>query len=97
MSLSHSANIVRDGLTLYLDAGNIKSYPGSGTAWNDLSISGINASGTAANISTTGAIAVTTAGGTGISTSSYTVIPPPTISSFTPSSGVSGTTVTPNV
>lgn len=57
MSLSHSANIVRDGLTLYLDAGNIKSYPGSGTAWNDLSISGINASGTAANISTTGAIA----------------------------------------
>jgi hypothetical protein len=30
-------NIVTDGLVLYLDAANIKSYPGSGTTWNDLS------------------------------------------------------------
>ena len=30
-------NIVRDGLVLALDAANIKSYPGSGTTWNDLS------------------------------------------------------------
>jgi hypothetical protein len=29
--------IVRDGLVLYLDAGNTKSYPGSGTTWTDLS------------------------------------------------------------
>ena len=37
MGLNHSPSIVTNGLTLYLDAGNPKSYPGSGTAWNDLS------------------------------------------------------------
>jgi len=37
MSLSHSPRIVTTGLTLYLDAGNKKSYPGSGTTWTDLS------------------------------------------------------------
>jgi len=37
MSLSHGASIVRDGLVLHLDAANPKSYPGSGTVWNDLS------------------------------------------------------------
>ena len=37
MSLSHSPRIVTDGLVLCLDAGNTKSYPGSGTAWTDLS------------------------------------------------------------
>lgn len=42
MTLSHSPNIVRDGLVLYLDAGNSKSYPGSGTTWYDLSGSGNN-------------------------------------------------------
>jgi len=30
-------NIVTDGLILHLDAANVKSYPGSGTAWYDLS------------------------------------------------------------
>jgi hypothetical protein len=30
-------NIVTDGLVLYLDAANVKSYPGSGTVWRDLS------------------------------------------------------------
>lgn len=30
-------NIVTDGLVLYLDAANTKSYPGSGTTWFDLS------------------------------------------------------------
>lgn len=34
--------IVRDGLVLYLDAGNTKSYPGSGTTWTDLSGNGRN-------------------------------------------------------
>ena len=29
-------NIVTDGLVLYLDAANTKSYPGSGTTWNDI-------------------------------------------------------------
>ena len=37
MSLIHNANVVRDGLVLYLDAANPKSYPGSGTTWYDLS------------------------------------------------------------
>jgi hypothetical protein len=37
MALSHSPQIVRDGLVLYLDAANIKSYPGSGTSAIDLS------------------------------------------------------------
>ena len=57
MSLRHSPYIIQNGLQLYLDAGNVKSYPGSGTAWKDLSINKNNASGTAANISSTGAIA----------------------------------------
>lgn len=30
-------DIITNGLVLYLDAANYKSYPGSGTAWNDLS------------------------------------------------------------
>jgi hypothetical protein len=29
-------NMVTDGLVLYLDAANTKSYPGSGTTWTDL-------------------------------------------------------------
>lgn len=42
MSLSHGANVVRNGLILCLDAANPKSYPGSGTAWTDLSSNGNN-------------------------------------------------------
>ena len=38
MSLSHSPSIVMDGLVLALDAGNTKSYSGSGTTWTDLSL-----------------------------------------------------------
>ena len=40
MSLSHSPSIVMNGLILALDAGNIKSYSGSGTTSTDLSTSG---------------------------------------------------------
>lgn len=36
MSLSHSPKIITDGLTMYLDAKNPKSYSGSGT-WKDVS------------------------------------------------------------
>lgn len=36
-------HIVTDGLVLYLDAANPKSYPGSGNIWYDLSKNGINA------------------------------------------------------
>ena len=37
MSLFHSPSLVTSGLVLCLDAGNSKSYPGSGTTWTDLS------------------------------------------------------------
>jgi hypothetical protein len=37
MSLSRGPKIISNGLVLYLDAANNKSYPGSGTSWNDLS------------------------------------------------------------
>jgi hypothetical protein len=37
MGLGHSPSIVRDGLVLYLDAANSKSYPASGTTVFDLS------------------------------------------------------------
>jgi hypothetical protein len=37
MSTSYSPKIVTDGLVLALDAGNVKSYPSSGTTWSDLS------------------------------------------------------------
>jgi hypothetical protein len=40
MSIFYNPNIVMNGLVLALDAGNPKSYPGSGTTWTDLS--GIN-------------------------------------------------------
>jgi hypothetical protein len=42
MALAHSPRIVTDGLVLCLDAGNPKSYPGSGTTWTDLSGNGNN-------------------------------------------------------
>jgi hypothetical protein len=42
MALAHSPRIVTDGLVLCLDAGNAKSYPGSGTTWTDLSGNGNN-------------------------------------------------------
>jgi len=42
MALYHSPLVVTDGLVLYLDAANTKSYPGSGTAWNDLLQNGVN-------------------------------------------------------
>ena len=37
MGLAHSPSIVLDGLALCLDGANVKSYPGSGTTWKDLS------------------------------------------------------------
>jgi hypothetical protein len=40
MSTYYSPKSVTDGLVLCLDAGNGKSYAGSGTAWNDLSGNG---------------------------------------------------------
>jgi hypothetical protein len=42
MAFNYSPKIVTDGLVLALDAANTKSYPGSGTKWNDLSRGGNN-------------------------------------------------------
>ena len=42
MALSHSPQISLNGLVLALDAGNTKSYPGSGSTWTDLSGRGNN-------------------------------------------------------
>lgn len=47
MAYNNGPRIITDGLILCLDAGNNKSYPGSGTAWRDLS--GNNNSGTLIN------------------------------------------------
>ena len=37
MGIGYNTSIVRGGLVLHLDAANVKSYPGSGTTWNDVS------------------------------------------------------------
>jgi hypothetical protein len=47
MANQYGPRIVTDGLVLCLDAGNSKSYPGSGTSWTDLS--GNNNNGTLVN------------------------------------------------
>ena len=40
MSYHNGPRIVTDGLVIYVDAGNSKSYPGTGTSWYDISGSG---------------------------------------------------------
>lgn len=61
MSFHYSPKIVTDGLVLYLDATNPKSYPGTGTSWYDLSgnnnISGL-ISGSSFNTSVGGCISL---------------------------------------
>ena len=57
MATDGGPNIVTNGLVLHLDAGNVKSYPGSGTTWFDKSGNGNN--GTLIN----GAIYSSTNGG----------------------------------
>ena len=42
MATNYNPRIVTDGLVLALDAGNTKSYPGSGSTWTDLSGNGNN-------------------------------------------------------
>jgi hypothetical protein len=44
MAFHYNPKIVTDGLQLCLDAANVKSYPGSGTTWSDLSGNAYNAS-----------------------------------------------------
>lgn len=47
MGLGHSPAVTSSGLVLCVDAGNLRSYPGSGTAINDLS--GLGNNGTLVN------------------------------------------------
>lgn len=42
MSIVYNPSIVTTGLVLCLDAANIKSYPGTGTTWSDLSTNNNN-------------------------------------------------------
>ena len=42
MGFYRGPQIVKEGLVLYLDGANTKSYPGSGTVWKDLSGNGNN-------------------------------------------------------
>ncbi len=59
---------------------------GNVTVLNDTTLTALVMTGT-----TTGPISVTTMGGTAVSAANFTVIPVPTITGFTPTSGVSGT------
>jgi len=43
MAVNYGPSLITSGLVLLLDAANTKSYPGSGTAWSDLSGNGNNA------------------------------------------------------
>lgn len=43
MVIQYNPGIVTSGLSVYLDAANIKSYPGTGTVWYDLSGNNRNA------------------------------------------------------
>ena len=49
MAVGYNPKVVTDGLVLALDAGNTKSYPGSGTTWTDLSGKGNNGTLTSMN------------------------------------------------
>lgn len=69
MGLFHSPSVLTSGLVLYLDAGNVKSYSGTGTAWTDLSSNAI-----AATLQNSG-------NGTVSGTSSYMVFNPPDMTS----------------
>jgi len=46
-------NIVTDGLVLYLDAGDVESYPGTGSTWTDLSSEGNDATSSGSPIFST--------------------------------------------
>ena len=41
--ISYGPSIVTSGLQLYLDAGNLRSYPGTGTTWADISANKLTA------------------------------------------------------
>jgi len=61
MATNYNPRTVTDGLVLCLDAGNTKSYPGTGTTWTDISRNGndgslVNMDGTNFNSSNGGSL-----------------------------------------
>ena len=42
MSYNNGPKIITNGLALYIDSGNLASYPGSGTTWTDLTRNNFN-------------------------------------------------------
>lgn len=56
MSNIWNTNLVTEGLKLCLDAGNVRSYPGTGTTWSDISGNGYNFTINASAYSTAGSI-----------------------------------------
>ncbi|MCX2740613.1 IPT/TIG domain-containing protein [Pontibacter anaerobius] len=66
----------------------------NGTSASFTVVSDTEITATVPNGATTGLIAITTPDGTAISTEEYTVLYPPTITSFDPTQGLIGTTVT---
>ena len=68
MGISYNPRIVTDGLILCLDAGNVKSYSGSGTVWKDLSGNGhdFNVVSTAFNTDSDGIKNMNFSGGHGV-------------------------------
>jgi hypothetical protein len=54
MAINYGPEISSDGLALLLDAGNPRSYSGTGTAWNDVSGNGRNFTINAAAYNSTG-------------------------------------------
>lgn len=42
MATNYNSSVVTNGLVMCLDAANIKSYPGTGTIWTDISANGKN-------------------------------------------------------
>ena len=85
MATNYNPKIVMDGLVVHVDAGNIKSYPGSGTTLKDLSKNGYDLS-TAGTLNTSndatagtvydhnGSSSITTATFTPISSLTWSVI-----------------------
>lgn len=90
MGIAYNTSIVRSGLVLHLDAANVKSYPGSGTVWKDLTkTANATVNGTTPPISTDGIACFDLIANLGLTSSTavsgFTIPsqPIPTIGSFT--------------
>jgi len=78
VGVAYNPRIVTNGLVVALDAGNTKSYPGTGTTWTD--ISGRNNNGTLAAV-------ISATGGTTTTSGDYTIHTFTSTGTFAVSSG----------